>query len=115
MAALRLAAFASLLPASARAADAGDAAATTSLQRIAGGAGIAAGAPDGSGVDVAIIDSGVMPIGPPAGRVVHGPDFSAERRDRRLATLDTLRPRHARRRRDRRPDPRSGRLPASSP
>jgi len=90
MVALGFALIALLLPASARAADAGDAAATASLQRIAGGAGIAAGAPDGSGVDVALIDSGVVPIGPLAGRIVHGPDFSAERRDRRLATLDTF-------------------------
>jgi serine protease AprX len=88
MAALGLATIALLLPASARAADAG----TVSMERIAGGAGIAAEAPDGAGVDVALIDSGVVPVGGLAepGRVVHGPDFSSERRNRRLATLDTF-------------------------
>jgi serine protease AprX len=92
MAALGLAALALLLPASARAADAGDAAATASMERIAGGTGLAAGAPDGSGVDVALIDSGVVPVGGLAepGRVIHGPDFSSEWRNRRLATLDTF-------------------------
>jgi serine protease AprX len=41
---------------------------------------------------VALIDSGVVPVGGLAepGRVVHGPDFSSERHDRRLATLDTF-------------------------
>jgi serine protease AprX len=88
MAALGLAALALLLPATARAADAG----TASMERIAGGSGIVAGAPDGAGVDVALIDSGVVPVGGLAepGRVVHGPDFSSERRNRRLATLDTF-------------------------
>jgi serine protease AprX len=92
MAALGLAAIVLLLPASARAADSGDAAAAASMERIAGGAGIAAGAPDGAGVDVALIDSGVVPVGGLAapGRVIHGPDFSSERRDPRLATLDTF-------------------------
>ena len=80
MAALGLAAIALLLPASARA-DEG----TNSMERIAGGSGILAGAPDGAGVDVALIDSGVVPVGGLAapGRVVYGPDFSSERRNRR--------------------------------
>ena len=88
MAALGLAAIALLLPASARAADAG----TASMERVAGGSGVLAGAPDGAGVDVALIDSGVVPVGGLAepGRIVHGPDFSSERRNRRLATLDTF-------------------------
>ena len=92
MAALGLAAIVLLLPASARAADAGDAAAVASMQRIAGGGGVLAGAPDGTGVDVALIDSGAVPVGGLAepGRVIYGPDFSSERRDRRLATLDTF-------------------------
>lgn len=92
MAALGLAALALLLPASARAADPGDAAATASMQRVTGGAGVLTGAADGTGVDVALIDSGTVPVGGLAapGRVVFGPDFSSERRDRRLATLDTF-------------------------
>jgi serine protease AprX len=91
-AALGLAALALVLPASARAEDAGDAAAAASMELIAGGAGIAPDAADGTGVDVALIDSGVVPVGGLAepGRVIHGPDFSSERRSRRLATLDTF-------------------------
>ena len=79
MAALGLAALVLLLPASARAADT---ATTDSMQRIAGGAGLMAGQPDGAGVDVALIDSGVVPVGSLAqpGRVVNGPDFSSEKR-----------------------------------
>src|SRR5688572_19861065 len=87
MAAFGLAALVLLLPASARA-DEG----TTSMDRVAGGSGIVAGAPVGAGVDVALIDSGVVPVGGLAepGRVIHGPDFSSEQRNRRLATLDTF-------------------------
>ena len=90
-AALGLAAVALMLPASARA-DAGDDAAAESMERIAGGAGIALGAADGTGVDVALVDSGVVPVGGLAqpGRVVYGPDFSSEGGNRRLATLDTF-------------------------
>ena len=90
--ALGLAAIALLVPASARAQDAGDAAAAASMERIAGGTGIGLDAADGTGVDVALIDSGVVPVGGLAepGRVIHGPDFSSERRDRHLATLDTF-------------------------
>jgi serine protease AprX len=75
------------MPAAARADSA-----TLSMERIAGGSGISALAPDGDGVDVALIDTGVAPVGPLArrGRVVHGPDFSPERGDRRLARLDTF-------------------------
>jgi serine protease AprX len=92
MAALGLAALALLLPASARAADTGEAAATASMQRVLGGGGIVPDAPDGSGVDVALIDSGVVPVAGLAepGRVVQGPDFSSERHDGDLATLDTF-------------------------
>src|SRR5262245_2297725 len=90
--ALGLAAIAFALPATARAQDASDAMATDSMERIAGGSGIKPGTADGTGVDVALIDSGVVPVGGLAepGRVVHGPDFSDERRDRRLTTLDTF-------------------------
>jgi serine protease AprX len=62
------------------------------MERVAGGSGIVAGAPDGRGVDVALIDSGVVPVGSLAqpGRVIHGPDFSSEGRNRWRATLDTF-------------------------
>jgi serine protease AprX len=90
--ALGLAAMLLALPASARAQDPGETAAADSMARIAGGAGILSDAADGTGVDVALIDSGVVPVGGLAepGRVIHGPDFSSERRDERLATLDTF-------------------------
>ena len=90
--ALGLAAIALALPATARAQDTGSEAATASMERIAGGAGIAPAAADGTGVDVALIDSGVVPVAGLAepGRIVHGPDFSSEGRNRRLATLDTF-------------------------
>lgn len=47
---------------------------------------------DGSGVGVAILDSGVVPVGGLArpGTVVHGPDFSDEGDDPDLAGLDTF-------------------------
>jgi serine protease AprX len=91
-AALGLTAIALLLPVDARAQDTGSAAAAASMERIAGGSGIEPGAVDGTGVDVALIDSGVVPVGGLAepGRVIHGPDFSTESRNRRLATLDTF-------------------------
>jgi serine protease AprX len=62
------------------------------MAQIAGGSGVVAGAPDGHGVDVALIDSGVVPVGGLAepGRVINGPDFSSEGRNPRLATLDTF-------------------------
>jgi serine protease AprX len=63
------------------------------MQLVAGGSGFAGlSAPDGRGVDVALVDSGVVPIGSLAepGRVVYGPDFSSERRDRDLRNLDTF-------------------------
>lgn len=90
--ALGLAAIALILPASTRAASTEDIAAAGSMERIAGGAGIALGAADGTGVDVALIDSGVVPVGGLAqpGRVVYGPDFSPEQSNRHLATLDTF-------------------------
>ena len=77
--ALGLAAMALSLPASARAQDAADAAAAASTDRIAGGSGIGLDAADGTGVDVAVIDSGAVPVGGLAepGRVVHGRDSSS--------------------------------------
>jgi serine protease AprX len=56
---------------------------------IAGGSGLAGGAPDGTGVDVALIDSGVAPVAG-LGNVVYGPDFSEEAGDPDLAGLDTF-------------------------
>jgi len=78
-----------LLPASARADDK----VSRSQQVIAGGTGTAGlNAPDGRGIDVALVDSGVVPVGSLAqpGRVVYGPDFSSERRDPDLRNLDTF-------------------------
>jgi serine protease AprX len=89
LAALGLALVVLLLPASARADDK----VSRSQQLIAGGSGITGLAvPDGSGVDVALVDSGVVPVGSLAqpGRVVYGPDFSSEHRDRDLRNLDTF-------------------------
>ena len=45
----------------------------------------------GSGVDVAVIDTGMVPVPALAaqGKVVQGPDFSNQSRDRDLAHLDT--------------------------
>jgi serine protease AprX len=86
---LGLAFVALLLPASARADDK----VSRSQQVIAGGTGTAGlNAPDGRGIDVALVDSGVVPVGSLAepGRVVYGPDFSAERRDDDLRNLDTF-------------------------
>jgi serine protease AprX len=78
-----------LLPAAARADDK----VARSQQLVAGGTGTAGlYAPDGRGVDVALVDSGVVPVGGLAepGRVVYGPDFSSERRDSDLRNLDTF-------------------------
>jgi serine protease AprX len=87
--AISLALVALLVPASARA----DGKVSQSAQWIAGGAGMLGfSGPDGRGVDVALVDSGVVPVGSLAqpGRVVYGPDFSSERRDRDLRNLDTF-------------------------
>jgi serine protease AprX len=78
-----------LLPAPARAGDQVGA----SMQRVAGGAGMTGvTVPDGRGIDVALVDSGVVPIGSLAqpGRVVYGPDFSSEQSDPDLRNLDTF-------------------------
>jgi serine protease AprX len=63
------------------------------MQLVAGGSGaLGVTAADGRGIDVALVDSGVVPIGNLAqpGRVVYGPDFSSERDDRDLRNLDTF-------------------------
>jgi serine protease AprX len=89
LAALVVALVALLAPASARADDK----VSRSAAWIAGGAGLTDIAdPDGRGVDVALVDSGVVPVRSLAepGRVVYGPDFSAERSDPDLRNLDTF-------------------------
>ena len=89
LAALLTALLALGTPAVARA-DSVDPVVADSMGRIAGGSGLAG--PDGTGVDVALVDSGVTPVGSLAepGRVLHGPDFSAERLDPWLTELDTF-------------------------
>jgi serine protease AprX len=89
LAALGLLLVSLLVPAAARAEDK----VARSQQLVAGGTGTAGlNAPDGRGVDVALVDSGVVPVAGLAerGRVVYGPDFSAERRDDDLRNLDTF-------------------------
>jgi serine protease AprX len=46
----------------------------------------------GQGVDVALVDSGVTPVDGLAtpGKIINGPDFSSESRDRSLRNLDTF-------------------------
>ena len=86
---LGLALVALLLPASAHADDK----VSRSQDVVAGGTGtVGLNAPDGQGIDVALVDSGVVPVGSLAqpGRVVYGPDFSKERNDRDLRNLDTF-------------------------
>jgi serine protease AprX len=87
--AFALALVALWLPASAHA----ESKASRSMQLVAGGSGSAGlSAPDGRGVDVALVDSGVVPVGGLAqpGRVVYGPDYSSERNDSDLRNLDTF-------------------------
>jgi serine protease AprX len=88
-AALSFTLLALLLPSAAHADDK----VAKSMQLVAGGSGTAGLTnADGRGVDVALVDSGVVPIGSLAqqGRVVYGPDFSAERNDPDLRNLDTF-------------------------
>ena len=69
------------------------AAATTAFLRKATGAdALDAGLLAGAGVDVAVVDSGVVAVGSLAapGALVRGPDFSNERRVPALAGLDTF-------------------------
>ncbi len=44
----------------------------------------------GAGIDVALVDSGVSPVGSLAGRVVNGPDFSDDARVDELRNLDAF-------------------------
>jgi serine protease AprX len=77
---------------SATTSDPGAGAANAAMDVVAGGSGVDRLAPVGTGVDVAMIDSGVVGVGSLAepGRVINGPDFSSESRNPRLATLDTF-------------------------
>jgi serine protease AprX len=89
LAAIGMALIAIAFPSPARADDK----VSRSASWIAGGAGLTGlTAPDGRGVDVALVDSGVVPVGSlgERGRVVYGPDFSSERNDRDLRNLDTF-------------------------
>jgi serine protease AprX len=92
LAALGTAVLALLIPAAAGAAKP-DPVVSASVQRIAGGSGLAGIAGhDGTGIDVALVDSGVVRVGSLAapGRVVNGPDFSSEAGDRDLRNLDAF-------------------------
>ena len=51
---------------------------------------VGANAVDGGGADVALLDSGVTPVGPLAGRVVDGPDFSSDADVDALRNLDAF-------------------------
>src|SRR5512133_299023 len=78
-------------------ADAGKAAAataatpSTTLAQLREAVGADQPGATGSGVDVAVIDTGMVPVAALAGqgKVVNGPDFSDQSRDRDLAHLDT--------------------------
>ncbi len=78
-------------------ADAGKAAAATAatpgttLAEVREAIGADQSGATGSGVDVAVIDTGMVPVPALAaqGKVVQGPDFSDQSRDRDLAHLDT--------------------------
>ena len=79
-------------------ADAGKAAAATAatpgttLAEVREAIGADQSGATGSGVDVAVIDTGMVPVPALAaqGKVVQGPDFSDQSRDRDLAHLDTF-------------------------
>ena len=72
----------------------GAAAATpgTSLDDVREAIGATQSGATGAGVDVAVIDTGMVPVPALAaqGKVVQGPDFSNQGRDSRLAHLDTF-------------------------
>jgi serine protease AprX len=64
----------------------------TSLDDVRAAIGAAQSGATGVGVDVAVIDTGMVPVAALAaeGKVVQGPDFSDQARDPRLAHLDTF-------------------------
>ena len=64
----------------------------TSLGDVRDAIGATQSGATGAGVDVAVIDTGMVPVPAlaAAGKVVQGPDFSDQSRDRDLAHLDTF-------------------------
>jgi serine protease AprX len=76
--------------------EAGDAAAAatpgTSLEQVREAIGATQSGATGAGVDIAVIDTGMVPVPAlaAAGKVVQGPDFSNQGRDKHLAHLDTF-------------------------
>jgi len=64
----------------------------TSLDDVREAIGATQSGATGAGVDVAVIDTGMVPVPAlaGAGKVVQGPDFSNQSRDSRLAHLDTF-------------------------
>jgi serine protease AprX len=73
-------------------ASAKDATPGTSLHDVREAIGAEQSGATGAGVDVAVIDTGMVPVPALAdqGKVVQGPDFSDQSRDRDLAHLDTF-------------------------
>jgi len=67
-------------------------ASATTLDEVRQAIGAGGLAADGSGIDIALIDSGVTPVEGLAapGKVVHGPDFSDDARDPDLRNLDAF-------------------------
>ena len=63
---------------------------TPSMTMAAVNAAIGAGAAGSGAVDVALVDSGISPVGSLAGRVVNGPDFSEDARFANLRSLDAF-------------------------
>jgi serine protease AprX len=63
----------------------------TTLDDVRAAIGAAQSGATGAGVDVAVVDTGMVPVPALAapGKVVQGPDFSSEGRNRRFAHLDT--------------------------
>jgi serine protease AprX len=64
----------------------------TSLDAVREAIGATQSGASGEGVDVAVIDTGMVPVPglAGAGKVVQGPDFSNQSRDKQLAHLDTF-------------------------
>ena len=63
---------------------------TPSMTMTTVNAAIGAGTAGSGAADVALVDSGISPVGSLAGRVVNGPDFSADGRFPNLRNLDAF-------------------------